>query len=229
MIRILTWNIGSFSFLKYAKYFGIKYKGHKILNEYFQPNINGVFVSKSIEKLNPDILFLQEFYHPKDVGSIEILKKYQYKKLIHTWYHKHSILIASKCKFMITEKNNFSLISMKDLNFIPIHLNSFYALKRLDDCLILRELSKDIPNLLILGDTNIWSRGDKFLFCNDKRAYSVITEHLLDFSKKILSTSYFGVGLDKVFVSKSLIIKDIKSPQIRSSYMDHYPIIVDLE
>ena len=229
MTRILTWNIGSFSFLKYAKYFGIKYKGQKILHEYFQPNLNGIFVSKSIEKLNPDILFLQEFFYPEDVKSIEILKNYPYQKLIHTWYHKHSILVASKYEFLITEKDNFSIIYLKDLNFIPVHLNSFYALKRLEDCLILRELSKNIPNLLILGDTNIWSMEDRFLFSNDKKAYKIITKHLLDFSKNILSTSYFGFGLDKVFGSNNLKVTKIESPRIRGSFMDHYPIVVDLD
>jgi hypothetical protein len=228
MIRILTWNIGSFSFLKYTRYFGMKYKGQKILHEYFQPNINGIFVSKSIEKLNPDVLFLQEFYYPEDVKSIEVLKNYPYKKLIHTWYHKHSILIASRYEFLITEENNFSIVSIKDLNFIPVHLNSFYASKRLKDGLILRELSKNIPNLLILGDTNIWSKGNRFLFSNDKKTYKIITEYLLDFSKKIFSTSYFGFGLDKIFGSKNIKVTKIESSRVRGDFMDHYPIVIDL-
>jgi hypothetical protein len=106
-MKILTWNIGSFFFLKYAKYFGIKYKGQKILHEYFQPSINGGFVSEKIKKLNPDILFLQEFYHVEDTKSIEILKEYPYQKLIDTWYHKHSILVASKYEFIVTQNKNF--------------------------------------------------------------------------------------------------------------------------
>lgn len=70
MLRICTWNIGCFSFLKYVKYFEIKFKGQKIIHEYFQPKINGNFVSKHIEQINPDIIFLQEFYFPKDTESI---------------------------------------------------------------------------------------------------------------------------------------------------------------
>ena len=155
MIRILTWNIGSFSFLKYIKYFGIKYKGQKIIHEYFQSKINGDFISKSIKKIDPDILFLQEFYFSEDTKYIEILKNYPYQKLINTWYHKHSILIASKHKFTILEKDKFSIISYGKLNFIPIHLNSYYASKRLKDLITLNKITKNLQNIIILGDTNI--------------------------------------------------------------------------
>ena len=82
---------------------------------------------------------------------------------------------------------------------------------------------------MILGDTNIWSRGNKFLFKNDRKAYKVITGCLRDFSKEIISTSYFGLGLDKVFGSKNLKINKIESLKIRSHFMDHYPIVIDLE
>jgi len=228
MLRICTWNIGCFSFLKYAKYFGIKFKGQKIIHEYFQPKINGDFVSKYIDKINPDIIFLQEFYFPEDTKSIEGLKNYPYQKFVHAWYHKHCILIASKKEFEIKENNFFSIVSCGEFNFIPIHLNSFSALKRLDDSLILDEFAGYISNLIILGDTNIWSRGEKFIFSNDKKAYKILTEKLSDFSQKIISTSYAGLGLDKVFGSKNIQVKNIESPKIRSHFMDHYPVLFDI-
>ena len=229
MIRIMTWNIGSFSFLKYIKYFGIKYKGQKIIHEYFQPKINGDFISKSIEKIDPDILFLQEFYFSEDTRYIEILKNYPYQKLINTWYHEHSILIASKYKFIISEKEKFPIVSCSGLNFIPIHLNSYYASKRLSDSITLNKIAKDSPNIIILGDTNIWSRRNFFFFKNDKGGYKIITEYLSDFSKEIISTSYFGLGFDKVFGSKNLKIVKVESPKIRSHFMDHYPVVFELE
>lgn len=229
MIKILTWNIGSFSFLKYAKYFGLSYKGKKIQHEYFQSKINGDFVSKFIEKQNPDVLFLQEIYYPEDIKDISVLKNYPYTKLIHTWYHKHSILVASKYEFFVSEKDNFSIILVNGLNLIPVHLNSFSALKRFKDSIILNKLSKKLSNVLVLGDTNIWSRGNKFLFINDKKTYNILTENLSDFSKNILSTSYFGFGLDKVFGSKNLIATNIDSLMIRNHFMDHYPITVDID
>jgi endonuclease/exonuclease/phosphatase family metal-dependent hydrolase len=229
MIRIMTWNIGSFSFLKYIKYFGIKYKDQKIIHEYFQPKINSDFISKSIKKINPDILFLQEFYFSEDTRYIEILKDYPYQRLINTWYHKHSILIASKHEFTVLEKDKFLIISYAKLNFIPIHLNSYYASKRLEDLITLNEITKNLQNIIILGDTNIWSRGNFFFFRNDRMGYKILTKHLLDFSKKLISTSYFGLGFDKVFGSPNLKISKIESPKIRNYFMDHYPVVFEIE
>ena len=228
-MKILTWNIGSFSFLKYAKYFGIRYKGQKIVHEYFQPVINGEFVSNQIKKINPDILFLQEFYDANDTKYIEALKDYPYQKLVDTWYHTHAILVASKYEFTVTERDNFSIVSCNGINFIPVHLNSFHASKRLEDAIILDRMIVELPNSLILGDTNIWSRGKMFLFRNDSEAYKTLCRNLADFSKDIISTSYFGLGLDKVFGSKEFQVVKIESPQIRSHFMDHYPIVIDLE
>jgi endonuclease/exonuclease/phosphatase family metal-dependent hydrolase len=228
MLKILTWNIGSFSFLKYAKYFGIKYKGQKVNHEYFQPKINGNFVSSYIEKTDPDIVFLQEFYSPEDVQSIEVLKNYPHKKLISAWYHKHCILVASKQPFEITEEGSFSIVSYGGLNFIPIHLNSFSALKRFKDATILNDVAKTISNAIILGDTNIWSRGTKFLFRNDKKTYEVFTENLVDLSRQLISTTCTGFGLDKAFGSHNIKLTDIQSPKIRGYFMDHYPVSFDI-
>lgn len=228
-MRIITWNIGCFSFLKFAKYLGISSCGHKIFNEYFQPEINGNFVSKYIEDSKPDILFLQEIYKVNDVDSIKILEQYPYKKLINTWYHKHSILVASKYEFSVNEREDFSVITFKDLNFIPIHLNSFYAKRRLEDCNYINSLISGMNNVIVLGDTNIWSRGDEFIFSNDKRAYKEITKNLVDYSKELISTTYIGLGFDKVFGSKNLKVSNIKSPKIRGHFMDHYPIVFDIE
>ncbi len=118
MIRALTWNIGSFDPIKYIKNWGIKYKGQKITHQYFQPVLNGDFVSKNVVKINPDIIFLQEFYFSEDVESIKVLKNYPHKKLIDTWYHKHSILIASKREFLVSQKDNFAIVSYDDFNFV---------------------------------------------------------------------------------------------------------------
>lgn len=228
-MKVCTWNIGCFSFLKYAKYLGIKFNGQKILHEYFQPKINGDFVSENIEKLNPDIIFLQEFYYPEDVEDINFLKNYPYKKFVHAWYHKHSILIASKIKFEIYDKDNFSIISCKGLNFIPIHLNSFSAQVRFKESVVLTQITDGLKNLFILGDSNIWSRGNFFFFKNDKKAYKNITEKLKDFSKEVISTTYAGLGLDKVFGSSQLLVFGISSPKIRSYFMDHYPVVFDVK
>lgn len=229
MTRVVTWNIGSFSFLKYLKYLGARYREQKIFHEYFLPAMNGNFVSDSIQKINPDLLFLQEFYFTEDIKHIDALKNYPYKEFLNTWYHKHAILVASKSEFIVSKENGFHMISSGGLNFVPVHLNSFHASKRLRDCLNFKKQAEKLQNTFILGDTNIWSRGKLFLFGNDKKAYDAITQSFVDFSKDLISTTCFGFGLDKVFGSPGLKVAKIESPRTRGNLMDHYPVVFDLE
>ncbi len=228
-MKILTWNIGCFFPLIYLKYFGITYRGQKITHQYFQPVLNGKFGSDFIEKESPEIMFIQEIYNPEDLKYIPTLNAYPYKKLVHSWYHQHSILIASKNEFTVTEKDGFDIVFYNNINFIPVHLNSFSALKRLQDCTTLENISTTLPNTIILGDTNIWSRGSKFLFSNDRLAYQKITKSLIDFTKNIISTTYVGIGLDKVFGSNNVVVTHIMSPKVRSHFMDHYPVVFEIE
>lgn len=228
MTKVLTWNIGCVFPLIYLKSFGINYKGQKIKHQYFQPILNGELVSKGIGKTNPDIMFLQEIWDPNDLGYIDVLKKYPYQKLLNSWYHKHSVLVASKTEFSINDIGNFHIINCGGVNYVPVHLNSFSAIKRLQDIEFLVKSLANIDNVVILGDTNIWSRGSTFLFNKDRLAYKKITNSFVDFSKKLLSTTIVGFGLDKVFGSSGLNIQNINSPRTRGDFMDHYPIIFDL-
>lgn len=228
MTKVLTWNIGCVFPLIYLKSFGIIYKKQKIIHQYFQPILNGTLVSKNIEEMNPDIMFLQEIWDPNDLGYIDVLKNYPYQKLLNSWYHKHSVLVASKNEFSIKDIGNFHIINCGGVNYIPVHLNSFSAQKRLDDADFLVKNLIDINNVVILGDTNIWSHGSTFLFNKDRLAYKKITKSFVDFSKKLLSTTIVGFGLDKVFGSSGLNIQNINSPRTRGDFMDHYPVSFDV-
>ena len=228
-MKILTWNIGCFSYLKFAKYFNYSFKGIKINHEYFQPKLNSRFVSNFIEQQNPDIIFLQEIHDTKDIELLNILEKYPHKQLPNTWYHKHSILVASKIAFTAELKNDFNVVFCNNITYIPIHLNSFSALKRLEDCKKLSSICNYNEDIIILGDTNIWSRGRCFIFSNDKKAYYSIAKKLTDITKKILSTTFLGFNLDKVFVSNKIIVKNIESPKVRGYFMDHYPVVFEIE
>jgi endonuclease/exonuclease/phosphatase family metal-dependent hydrolase len=224
-MKILNYNVGLFFFFRYIKFLKLK----SIKNEYFNPNLNGEFISDFIEKTNPDILFLQEIYNKNDIENINSLKKYPHREFVNTWYHKHSILIASKEKFSIFAKDKFHIISINNFNFLPIHLNSFSAKKRLMDANILNNISQEINNLIILGDTNIWKKENNFIFKNDKKSYKKLSEYLTEFSSKIKSTTYINFKLDMIFGSKNLQISNIKCPKIRGKLMDHYPIIFNLD
>lgn len=228
-MRILTWNIGCFSYMKFAKYLNYSIKGIKINNEYFQPKLNGTFVSDFIEQRNPDIVFLQEIYNPADLDSIPALKNYPHKNLINSWYHTHSILIASKHEFTLTEKDNFNIVLCSGINFIPVHLNSFSAGKRLSECKKIAALAAMLPSTIVLGDTNIWSRGPNFIFQKDIAAYMALAIPLVDISKNLFSTTWIGYGLDKVFTSDNIKVSMIDCPHTRGRFMDHYPVVFEIE
>lgn len=225
MFRIMSWNIGSFVFLKFGKYFG-GITGNQ--HEYFQPNLNGDLVSDTIKNINPDFLYLQEFWFTEDADKIDSLREYPHRIFLDMWYRKSGAMIASKKPFSQKLIHDFHIITYQNLTIIPIHLNSFNFSKRLKEIEKLHEiLSATAHPIILLGDTNIWSRKNKFLFLKDKLGYLKLTELLIDASKNIISTCFFGFGLDKIFVSKDVMIKAVMSPKIRGRFMDHYPIYLD--
>ena len=223
--RIMSWNIGSFVFLKYGKYFG-GLTGDQ--HEYFQPNLNGNLISNVTQDINPDFLYLQEFWFPKDAKKIKILEEYPHQVFIDTWYRRSGVLIASKKQFSQKLIAGFPIITCDDFTIIPIHLNSFSSSIRLKEIKKLCEILSIVTQpIVLLGDTNIWSRKNLFLFSKDKEGYLKLTESLIDASKNIMSTNFFGFGLDKIFVSKAITIETVASPKIRGKFMDHYPIYID--
>jgi endonuclease/exonuclease/phosphatase family metal-dependent hydrolase len=227
-MKILTWNIGSFSFLKYTNSVNFSYKKNKILHEYFQPQINGAFVSDFIKKIGPDILFLQEIYSEKDILAIEALTHYSHQTLVSTWYHKHSILIASKSAFTIKSVGEFPVFDFGDMRIIPIHFNSFKATLRLKDVVFIKQAITTIQPVVVLGDTNFWKIKNFFFFRKDKEAYTLLTENLNDTSKQSGSTSVAGLEFDKIFCSKSIQVKRVTCKKVRGKFMDHYPLFVDI-
>lgn len=224
MIKIMTWNIGSFVFLKYKAWGG---RDHY---EYFQPSRNGDVVSKGIKSMDPDIVFLQEFWSEKDAESIKSLEMYPFRQFVDMWYRKSGMLIASKKPFTLSSVQGYSVVSYIDYTIIPIHLYSFDSSKRYKESCVLNELLPE-TNLkkIILGDTNIWSRNGFYLFSNDYCSYKQLTTSLVDVSKDITSTNYYGFGLDKIFASKDLVHQVLNSPRLRGRYMDHYPVYVEFK
>lgn len=228
-MRILTWNIGCFSFLKYFKYFGIKCGGNKVMHEYFNPKLNADFVSSRVQELNPDVLILQEIFYKEDVKDILSLNTYSHQTLVNTWYHEHSILIASRVPHSVRQEGSFYVVSIGGFDIIPVHLHSFSASKRLQDIDCLSGIMHNHNNMILLGDTNIWQRSGFFMFSKDKKAYFSLLKSLVDVSSSILSTTYLGFSLDKIFCTKDIKVKSITAPKIRSHFMDHYPVYLDLE
>jgi len=213
--------------MKYAKHIGFASKDEY---EYFQPDVNAHLVSNTIKTIDPDFLFLQEFWNPSDADTIEQLKEYPYRQFLDMWYRKSGACIASKKPFSIEIIDGFSIVHYENLNIIPIHLNSFSPLKRLEETTILNKISKSLSEkTIILGDTNIWSRKNFYLFSKDIQSYAKLCKSYSDVSAPIIATNFLGFKLDKVFTSKDIIIEKIESPRIRGDYMDHYPIFFDIQ
>jgi hypothetical protein len=226
-LRILTWNVGVFQPLTYLKLLGIKLKNHHIEHEFFYKH-NGPLVSEYITKLNPDIIILQEILSLDDVDNIPILQFYPHKKLLKAW-GDNNILIASRMEFSHETQNFFHILHFEQYTVIPLHLNSFSAEKRLHESSVLSEIVKtQVKPVIAIGDTNIWKRNNRFLFKNDKKAYSQITSILPEASSYIVSTHYFGFGIDKVFTSPGMITECFSDKE-RGVFMDHYPVYVDVE
>ena len=225
--RILTWNVGVFQPLTYLRLLGIRLKNHHIEHEFFY-KYNSSFVSEYITKINPDIIILQEILSLDDIENISILQFYPHKKLLKAW-GDNNIFIVSKNEFSVEQKGIFHVIDFGNHIIIPLHLNSFSAVKRLQEASQLQQVVKQcIKPVVALGDTNIWKRGKRFLFKKDKKVYEQIVQDLYESSKDIISTHYFGFGIDKVFVSKQIETECFCDKE-RGVFMDHYPVYCDIK
>ncbi len=229
-MKAMSWNIGSYYFLTHAVKHEKSFQGHPIRTIYFQPELNGEFVSSQITAYDPDIIFLQEISSPEDTKHIPALGAYPHTSLLANVHHEHSMLVAAKQAFRASVEEGFTLIaSGEGMTFLPIHLNAHRAVARHADTETLKRIAaKHSARFVLLGDTNIWSRGDRCFVRNDRLAYHALTAHLTDVTSHLGSTTYFGLAFDKLFVSGDIKVKNITCPHIRSHFMDHYPLIADL-
>lgn len=228
-MRIVSWNVGSYYFLNYAVNHRLSYHGTPIESIYFQPTLNGEFVSNNLASFDPDIMFLQEISHLEEVQNLPVLDAYPHRTLLPNVHHEHSILVAAKEAIEQTSAHGFNLITFQGINFLPIHLNAHHAAARLADAALIAEIAKNSQRFVVIGDTNLWSWGRHAAMPKDRKAYEALTRHLLDATVKIHSTSLFGFAFDKAFVSPDLQVEHAQSPRLRSHFMDHYPLVIDVQ
>lgn len=224
-IKILTWNLGSFSWMKYAAKMHYAYKGNIFEHEYFQPKINGAFVNHELLRISADIICLQEFHDEIDIESISILASYPYKAFVSPWYHSHSILIASKLPFTISKHMGSSTeVSFERFALFPVHFNSFSARKRHEQvvelCTYIKTLS--LPHI-VLGDTNFWKIRNLFIFASDERSYKLLANTRQDVTSEVSFTP-FGMEFDEILISKEFNLQQVKQESSRGAFMDHYPV-----
>ncbi len=227
-MKILTWNLGLYSWCKFYKNFNLKLNGEKVEHEYFQKQYAN-FVADFIKKENPDICFLQEFYTLEDIEILKFLLKDYFVeyKILNSWYHKHSILVLSKSDTNIEEIRDTGFYKIESLNFkfIPVHLNSFSAVKRLDQLKSLEKTFVDID--CILGDTNFWSYKNYFLFNRDRIGYKLLINNNFKYIENDIGyTSKFLLNFDRVFYKNNNSKYSLEVKKVSRKLMDHYPVLI---
>lgn len=226
-MKVVSWNVGSYYFLNYAVKHRMAYHGTPIKSIYFQPELNGEFVSSQLASFDPDVVFLQEISSLDEASAIPALGKYPHKALLPNVHHEHSTLVAAKKPFEQTTKNGFRQIVTEGVTLLPVHLNAHHATARLADAALIAKMTEGRQRVIVIGDTNLWSRGNHCFAPKDREAYNTLTQHLVDVTTSIGSTSLFGFAFDKAFLSPDIHIETVASPRVRSHFMDHYPLVVN--
>lgn len=228
-MKAVTWNVGCYIFLNWAVKRGLSFHGQKIVDNYFQPVINGGFVSDQLTNFDADIVFLQEIHSAEDIPFIPVLTEYPHQLLLPSIHHEHCILVAAKQPFKTEERDGFTFISLGHTTFLPLHLDAHHSTLRLADAEKIAELVKQRENIVVLGDSNMWSLGKHCYSPTDGKAYRTLTQQLLDISASVGRTTPFSFAFDKVFVSTGLQASTVHCERRRSHFMDHYPLIIDVK
>jgi hypothetical protein len=230
-MKILTWNLGLYYWCKYYKKFNLKLNNEKVEHEYFQKQYV-IFVADFIKKYNPEICFLQEFYSLEDIEILRSLLNGYFTdyKILNSWYKKESILVLSKSNIDLEkiQDTSFYKISSFGVNFLPVHLNSFSAVKRYNQLISLGKSLEGVD--CILGDTNFWSYKNNFLFNKDRLSYGFLINKGFKYIKNNIGyTSKFFLNFDRVFYKGKH--DTIKTEVVKTSkkLMDHYPVLFCLD
>ena len=229
MTKILSWNVGSFFFLKYAAQLKLKHKGITIPHQYFNGKLNGDFVSENIVDINPDIIILQEVTEEKDLEYLPALIDYPFQKFVGTIYHDHFMLVASKTPLSMSKFGLYTIFDNGEFKFIPIHFAPLSSKTKQHEVRLIKEFTDNASRTLIIGDSNLWSIRGLFLLRGDKKAYKMLTDEMVDFGKWINRAVITGFEFDKVIGTPDITISDLQCLRRKQAFMDHFPIVVEVE
>lgn len=231
----MTRNIGLCVHIKYMRHFRNLFSSQR-LNHQFYTRHNDTIIKAVIEENIPDIIVLQEIANREDFEHLAwLLKDYPYSYLYQSYHHTHNKAIFSKERFhyhSAEEKNEISYISYDSwLIVVPIHLNAFSPSKRSQQIENIMTLinQKWQKNYCLAGDFNIWHINNNFLSLKDKKSYITLSSLCQDCGKDAWSTTIIWAKFDKMFCSPSAHIVSSKVIYERGTYMDHYPLISELE
>lgn len=258
-MRIVTRNVGLYTWMKYASLRRGKIGGQNIIHQHFHPEQTWL-VNTVLKELQPDIVVFQEIEDKdylktivrKEEDSIWDIRSsaiYTTAHLIsHPIYQKKALISLHDVREEVHHTGigeDLHVLMHEGIGIIPIHLDAFSAGKRrLQVQEICRFIDKVAYPVIILGDFNFRHRKEKFLYAADKDSYTLLSSRLYDTSKNLISTTPRWASFDKIFISPELFESassvpgsfpsDIAPPQAQIikktwAYMDHYPVFVDID
>jgi len=227
-IRIMTWNLGQFIWMRLV---GRLFPIHGNKNRYQNYNKgNSQVIKNIISEIKPDIFIAQELEKNTVISDF-----WEGDESIHfspSYYRHFQKLYIGKEKgksVFLKNHKELTIIELEKFIIFSVHLNAFSAKKRYEEINSICDLSKSYEKPIIcLGDFNLWKRGDLFLFKYDYLAYKKISQYFNYATRDISYTTPIGFSLDNIF-TKKITIKNAGIIYENGLYMDHYPIYLDFE
>ena len=217
-MKIVSWNIGNFIWLKY-------FPGKK---HYAFQRENLHDVATLLKNEDADIMFLQEIPEGEDAALIsEFFPNHRFVHAINGCEIGFISLFLSKYPIQEVHHTNSNDYIINGVTFFPIHLNAFSPQKRHD---AVDRLLIDLPMTrgLILGDTNFWIYEGTFFSKRDKISYAKIMKGHTDILKSHGPTCRILLSLDKIFVTNDLSYSNQKITHHTIGHVDHYMISTNI-
>lgn len=212
-MKIVSFNIGNFIWILYTQ---------RAPHYAFQRKDTHPVVTL-VKHENADVVFLQEIATHKDADFLrEHFSNFPYSLKIQTETHALSLFLS---KYPIEEvhhtySNDYRI---NGITFFPIHLYAFSSkVRSVQTNLLLPDLPEQKG--VILGDTNFWIYKDYFFSRRDNSSYNKIIQNHIDCLKDLGETCRIKLSLDKIFITKDLLVKDSKIVKHKIGSIDHYLI-----
>jgi endonuclease/exonuclease/phosphatase family metal-dependent hydrolase len=221
-MKILSWNVGNFIWLKY-----LPKKQHY---SFQRDNLKDVL--HLIRKENADVIFLQEVLEEDTDFLLSNFTEYDFQLKISTKDRVSKSLFISKYKIEEIHHTNSDDYVINGITFFPIHLNAFSPEKRYQQVSL---LTNDIPTQkgIVVGDANLWILDyfKKYFFFSkkDQKSYLNMVENNNDLLFGLGPTSRAFLSLDKMFATKDIGVKNTKIIKHNIGHIDHYALVFEIK
>jgi exonuclease III len=233
-MKLLVWNVGLYSRMKWAPYLWLKVKWVALEHELFT-KWNLWVIEEVVNNQMPDVVCVLEIPTPEDAELLQTCLGYEYCYSFEGIHQKHLRVVLSHTpreEHRVTvDWEELFVLKSDYCEFIPVHLNSREATSRFSQannlCSYLKMRGANEKRLIIAWDTNLYHYRDYFLFEKDKKSYKLFAEHgLHDFGASYGTTTPHGGKFDKIF--GTLLPNAFEVIRKKGIYMDHYPLVCEI-